>query len=137
LSEPSYEDLEYLDINVATKDFKPREELIQKGAFRASLSDVRKMLSDFPDVTFFKGWIPQTFIQSRSVEYKFVHIDVDLFEPTLRSLEYFWPRLISGGIIISDDYAWNGAERAIKLFSKKESVPFHVSNYGQAFLVKP
>ncbi len=37
--------------------------------------------------------------------FSFVHLDVDLYESTLAGLEYFYPRLIPGGVILSHDYS--------------------------------
>ena len=36
--------------------------------------------------------------------FSFVHIDVDLYEPAKDSLEFFYPRMAEGGIILMDDY---------------------------------
>ena len=43
--------------------------------------------------------------------YRFVHIDVDIYEPTYACLEYFHPRMVEGGLIVIDDYgfpSWPG-----------------------------
>ena len=45
----------------------------------------------------------------------FVHLDVDLYEPTRACLDYFLPRLSPGGFVICDDYGaptFPGAARA-------------------------
>jgi O-methyltransferase len=36
--------------------------------------------------------------------YHFVNIDCDLYEPHIECLEYFYPRMVSGGILFFDDY---------------------------------
>jgi hypothetical protein len=36
--------------------------------------------------------------------YSLVHLDVDLYRPTLDCLEYFAPRLMPSGIIVLDDF---------------------------------
>ena len=35
----------------------------------------------------------------------FVHLDVDLYSSTKQCLEYFFPRLVPGGILLSHDYS--------------------------------
>jgi hypothetical protein len=37
--------------------------------------------------------------------FSFAHFDVDLYEGTKACLNYFYPRMIPGGIIISHDYS--------------------------------
>ena len=43
-------------------------------------------------------------ISFTSEEFCFVHLDTDLYQSTLDSLEFFWPRMVKGGRIISHDY---------------------------------
>ena len=66
-----------------------------------------------------KGWIPDVFKNEEERKYCFVHIDVDLYEPTLESHKYFFKRLNKGGIIVCDDYGYNqfpGAKVAVDEF---------------------
>src|SRR5688572_31529904 len=42
--------------------------------------------------------------------------DVDVYQPTRDSLEYFYPRLVTGGILVCDDYGWPGARKAVDDF---------------------
>ena len=37
-------------------------------------------------------------------EFSFVHLDVDLYRSTLDALEFFYPRLVTGGRIVSHNY---------------------------------
>lgn len=37
-------------------------------------------------------------------QYHFVNIDCDLYEPHIECLEYFYPRMKSGGVVFFDDY---------------------------------
>ncbi len=42
-----------------------------------------------------------------------LHVDVDLYEPSLVVLEHLWPRLVPGGVLVLDDYGrWEGETRA-------------------------
>ena len=58
----------------------------------------------FPQAELRVGWIPQTFAGMENERFRFVHIDVDLFEPTRDSIEFFFPRLVTGGVILLDDH---------------------------------
>jgi len=48
-----------------------------------------------PGVRFERGFIPDVLSRLPETRWAFVHIDVDLNEPTLACLEYFYPRLTS------------------------------------------
>lgn len=39
-----------------------------------------------------------------NLKFKIVHIDVDIYESTKNCLEYFYPRMVPGGVIVIDDY---------------------------------
>ena len=56
-------------------------------------------------VVFHPGWIPDKFADVGEKKFCFVHIDVDLYEPTRDALALFGQRLAPGGILICDDSA--------------------------------
>jgi hypothetical protein len=54
----------------------------------------------------------------------FVHLDFDLYQPTIEGLKYFYPRMVSGGIILLHDYfskGLKGVKQAVSDYSKKYS----------------
>jgi hypothetical protein len=112
----------------------------RKGDLKVAEDIVRKNLASFEDkVIIYKGWIPERFSEVSNKKFCFVHIDVDLYQPTLDSLRFFYPRLVSGGIIMCDDYGFSTCPGAKKAFDeyiedKPESI-VHVPT-GQGFLVK-
>ena len=110
----------------------PYPEDIRAGRFCASLEEVRQGLAPFPGVGYFPGWIPAAFPQDGDDLYRFVHVDVDLYQPTRDSLEYFWPRLASGGIIVCDDYNWPGGRRAVEAFCRERDLEVEITASRQA-----
>jgi O-methyltransferase len=109
------------------------------GSFQGGLEHVRQALSEFPAIEFHKGWIPESFKNLPEREYRFVHIDVDLYEPTRDSLEYFYPRLREGGVIVCDDYAhlqWPGARKALDEYCGPKGVPVLCLTTGQGVIIK-
>jgi hypothetical protein len=129
-----------LDIIVDKAAAQDRRKFGQpSGTYAASLDDVQQVLSGFPEITYHRGWIPQSFQDIPEAQYKFVHIDVDLYEPTRASVEYFYPQLIMGGIIICDDYGslyWPGAKQAIDEYCSQNNLPLLVVSTGQAIIWK-
>ena len=55
-------------------------------------------------------------------------MDVDLFNPTKAGLEYFYPRLSPGGVIIIHDYNpdWPGIMKAVNDYAKTIKEPLVV-----------
>lgn len=109
------------------------------GAFAVPLERVQNTFRDYPDVSYHKGWIPQAFESLPEQKWSFVHIDVDLYEPTLASLEYFYPRMVTGGIILNDDYQspfFPGGEKSWDDFCERNGLSFVALDSGQAVLIK-
>jgi hypothetical protein len=82
-------------------------------------------LDGISNVEIYKGWIPEALNNLDELEYSYVHIDVDMYEPTRDSISYFWPRLCDGGVMICDDYGSHkttGARKAMNDFFKRSSI---------------
>jgi O-methyltransferase len=93
------------------------------GKFAFPLEYVQNSLAAFPRIRYGPGWIPAAFPKDGG-RYRFVHVDVDLYQPTKASLEYFWPLLVPGGVMVCDDYNWSGAKRAVAEFAAQAGVKF-------------
>ena len=125
----------------------PADEPISQIAPRWQASDlsvpldtVKKNLSQFKSVHYYPGWIPQRFEEVANVQFSFVHIDVDLYQPTKDSLEFFYPRLTVGGILLCDDYGSHqcaGAKQAFDEFASTRAAGtvVHLPTQ-QGFIVK-
>ena len=70
-----------------------------------------------------KGYFPETVSAVQDTNFALVHLDADLYQPTLAGLNYFYPRLSPGGIIIIHDYNhhWEGVRKAVDEFAN--SIP--------------
>ncbi len=109
--------------------------------FSSSESFVKEeVLKDFSFCKFYKGWIPSRFKDVSDSKFSFIHIDVDLYEPTMKSLEFFFPRLEKNGVIVCDDYnqsIFDGSKKAWdNYFSDKEYQFFYENSMGGCFLIK-
>ncbi|MGM3941125.1 TylF/MycF family methyltransferase, partial [Salmonella sp. NW387] len=72
--------------------------------------------------------------------YCFVHVDVDLYQPTRDSIQFFYPRMVPGGIMLFDDYGSGmqspGAARAVDDFMAGNPEPVIDAPTAQAFIIK-
>jgi O-methyltransferase len=73
--------------------------------YACSLESVRGYLAKYADVVYYKGCFPETAGPIEGLRFSFAHFDVDLYESTRACLEFFYPRMISGGIMLSHDYS--------------------------------
>jgi hypothetical protein len=84
-----------------------------------SYEAVRDYLADFDFVRVHQGEFSTVVPKLEDSHYRLVHIDTDLYQPTLDCLAYFLPKLSAGGIFIVDDYLGKkcaGVTRAVHEF---------------------
>jgi O-methyltransferase len=94
------------------------------GQYAASFEAVRSYLAKFPNVHIYKGLFPDTSAPIADKRFSFVHLDVDLYQPTRDSLEFFYPRLNSGGMFLIHDYLWaEGVRKAVREFFASRPEP--------------
>jgi len=111
----------------------------KKGDLSTSERIIRKNLKPFDFVVYHKGWIPDTFGNVNDNTFCFVHLDVDLFEPTLDSLNFFYPKMSAGGIILCDDYGFStcpGAKMAMDNFFADKNEKIVNLTTGQGLVIK-
>ena len=109
------------------------------GSLTTSEEITKKALQEFNFVHFYKGWIPDRFKKVDDRKFSFVHIDVDLYEPTKLSLEFFYPKVQTGGIILCDDYGSTlcpGANQAFNEFFMDKSEKVIHAPTSQGFIIK-
>lgn len=84
----------------------------------ASQEETQELLKDYNNIKYYKGWIPSRFDEVKNIHISFLHLDLDLYEPTKQSLEHLWDKMVPGGIVLSDfhDGFATGAEKATRDF---------------------
>lgn len=83
-----------------------------------NVNSVREFIDGNENIFFIPGYFPESAAALPEELYAFIHLDVDLYKPTLAALQYFYPRLSPGGIILIHDYnhTWEGLRRAVDEF---------------------
>ncbi len=110
-----------------------------KGYLSVAESNARSNLAPFDNVKFYKGWIPERFNEVGKIEFSFVHIDVDLYEPTKDSIEFFYARMNEGAVCLCDDYGFNtcpGATKAMDEFLSDKPEKMLAMDSGSGFFIK-
>ncbi len=111
----------------------------KEGDLSCNMETVNEKLSEFSNISIHKGWIPERFPDVEHHDFCFVHIDVDLYNPTRDSVEFFYPRMSEGGIILCDDYGFDtcpGATKAIDEFLQSKREKMVSLSGGGGFFIK-
>lgn len=126
------------DIKIGVVERNSRD--IQSGFYTFDVEAVRKNFAEWQRVKIVVGPIPETLTQVQSGQIAFIHMDLNCSQPEVAAAEYFWDKLVPGGVILMDDYAYVGY-RSQKLgmdaFAKSRSVSILSLPTGQGLLIKP
>jgi hypothetical protein len=71
--------------------------------------------------------VPRYLDENPGLRISLMHVDCDLYQPTKVAMQYLWPRVVRGGVVIFDDYGirpWEGESTAVdEYFAGQNIVP--------------
>ena len=101
--------------------------------------EVKKNFSEFKNVHLIRGSVPATLTQVPISQVAYLSIDMNCARPEIEAAEYFWPKLVAGGMILLDDYAYGTSRIQQKAFDQfAASKNTHVLSLptGQGLIIK-
>jgi len=77
-----------------------------RGAFDVGgAGPLRQATAAMPNVVIHEGFVPAILRECHTPRgFAFAHVDLDHFEPTLETLEWLWPRVNPGGLVVCHDW---------------------------------
>lgn len=85
-----------------------------------SIDYVKNFIGPSDKVHYCQGKFPETIdLVPEGTQFAFVHLDCDLYQPMKDGLEYFYPRLSPGALLVIHDYSsgcWPGITKAVDEF---------------------
>ncbi len=110
---------------------------LHRRQYHGSLEAVENFLAGHRNIKVHPGEFPATASACEGLKFSFVHLDVDLETSMRACLEFFYPRMIPGGIILTHDYSWlAGVKRACDTFLAHRREQMIEMPTSQAMLVK-
>jgi O-methyltransferase len=94
----------------------------------------------YPQATLVRGQVPGTLATVPINKVCYLSIDMNLWKPEIAALDYFWPKLVPGAIVVLDDY---GRSQFPLLCEKEDrwaaahSVEILTMANGQGLMIKP
>ena len=106
----------------------------------ALLQKVTEIFKDF-NTKIIKGAVPETLNQVDADKICFLSIDMNCVQPEVDALEFFWDKMVSGGVIVLDDYGYANAshdqKQAHDRFAASKNVQILTLPTCQGLLIKP
>ena len=100
---------------------------------------VVELFRDQAHMKIVRGVVPDVLATVDVQQVAYLHIDMNCAAPEIAAAEFFWPRLVRGGVLLLDDsgFARHAAQRsAFQDFAQRHGVPILGLPTGQGLLMK-
>jgi O-methyltransferase len=87
-----------------------------------------------------RGWFSDTVPSFQPEPIALLRLDGDWYDSTMIPLKHLYPWVVSGGIVIIDDYhVWDGCTRAVNEFVAGQQEPLRIREFSNhvCYIVKP
>ncbi len=94
----------------------------------------------FPRVQLVRGRIPESLSTVAIEKVAYLSIDMNIALPERAALEYFWPKMVPGGVVVFDDYGFADHELQKAThdeFARANGLEIFMLPTGQGLLIKP
>ena len=142
MTEPGHEDVKHTGERAADLLADPGQSARYQAA--AALDDVHAAVLSvgYPEarIRFVKGRVEETLPEVAPDRIALLRLDTDWYSSTKHELVHLYPRLVSGGVLIIDDYAyWHGARKAVDEYVAENDLALLLNrvDYTARIAVKP
>lgn len=113
------------------------DEKFKEKQFTMSLESAKEYLKNYDNIFFYKGLFPLSAESIKDKTFALVHLDVDLYKSTLEGLQFFYPKMVKGGIIVAHDYSViSGVKQSFEKFFNNKPEPIIELPTSQCIIVK-
>lgn len=100
--------------------------------------NVVNTFKDF-NVKIIKGRVPETLSQCDPSKIAYLSIDMNAVAPEIAAINYFWDKIVKGGVVVLDDYGFSlhtEQKYAFDAFAKQKNVTILSLPTGQGIMFK-
>jgi hypothetical protein len=113
---------------------------VRAGEYGPCYDAVVQTFSPYSNVRIIRGAVPGTLGQVDAERIAFLSLDMNTRDPEIAAAECFWDRLVSGAVIVLDDYGQRKhveQKRAFDEFTRRRRVHVLSLPTGQGLIFKP
>lgn len=130
----------YTDIERRQGKVEEFRKVLASGGYNRDIDSTIKNFSEWKRIRIIKGLVPESLYKVDTKKISYLHLDMNCAIPEVSAANIFWERLVAGGIILLDDYAYYGY-RTQKLlmdeFAIKKDIRILSLPTGQGLIIKP
>jgi O-methyltransferase len=107
---------------------------------QGSYEIARRNFGQYPSAHLIRGRVPDSLESVRIDAVSYLSLDMNIAAPEVAALEFFWPKLSVGAIVLLDDYGWTHyrpQKVALDRFAAERRTEIATLPTGQGLLIKP
>jgi O-methyltransferase len=96
--------------------------------------------AQYPGARLVRGRVPDTLTAVAINKVAYLSIDMNSANAERAAIEHFWPKLVTGAVVVLDDYAWQGYEEqkaTMDEFAGTVEIEILTLPTGQGLMLKP
>ena len=104
-----------------------------------SYESVRKNFAEFRNVHLIKGAVPDSLGLVEIPKVCYLSLDMNCTVPEIAAVTHFWDKIVPGGMVLLDDYAYSGYEeqnRAFNAFAAEQGTEILALPTGQGLMLR-
>lgn len=121
-----------------------RDRLVSSGMSVCDRKEVARNLASKgftgDHIHYLEGWFQDTLPSFNPPKIALLRLDGDLYESTYTCLEYLYPSVTEGGVVIIDDYGLKGCKKAVHDYLNEQGITVDIgvkTDYGGSHWIKP
>jgi O-methyltransferase len=137
MTKPSSHDIK-IDGTIASQKYLKKDKWSSCSLINVK-KNFRKQKLDLRNVNFIKGKVEDTLKKSKNLPKKIsiLRLDTDFYESTKAELNWLYPLVVKGGIIIIDDYgSWMGSKKATDEYFSNKLNYLHFIDHSARLIIK-
>jgi len=109
------------------------------GSYTNVYEQVKQTFSPFRNVNIIKGMVPGTLSLCKTERIAYLSIDMNVAEPEIAAANYFWDKMVTGAVMILDDYGFPqhiNQKRAFDEFARQKGQNILSLPTAQGIIIK-
>ena len=121
-------------------ELKKRRSSRLNKCYEECFETAQRNFAEYPRAILVRGRVPETLTTVPISAVSYLSIDMNIAEPEVAAINYFWPRLSPGAPVVLDDYGWTNhlpQRLALDEFASSKGLTVLELPTGQGLLIKP